>query len=349
VDLTALQPAEILVIKLKHIGDLLVMVPALRALKAHWPEARLTVLLNSGMGELIEGLPYIDELIYFDRVRIKGNWHAERDFLKDIRAREFDLAIDFTGGERSAWYCWLSGAAVRVGVDDRRGFPGRRLLYHKLLPWGPSHYVNNHLEIIAPLGIKNAALDMEIAISDQVRKSALAKISSLTDSYCILHPTSRWMFKSWPVISCQKTILGLQSLGLPVVITSGPEKKEKQLVAKIIAGLPNQNGVIDLSGQTTLPELAALISNGKLFLGVDSAPLHIASATGTPAVVLFGPSGVYNWGPWQIPHRVVTAGRDCSPCGKDGCRGSKRSDCLEELKAEQILQTIAELLEEIEK
>ena len=104
--------------------------------------------------------------------------------------------------------------------------------------------------------------------------------------------------------------------------------------------------VVDLGGRLSLRELAALTARARLFFGVDSAPMHIASATGTPAVALFGPSSEVAWGPWRVPHRVVTSAHPCRPCGLDGCGGSKVSECLTTLPLDRVHAALVELLRE---
>ena len=95
----------------------------------------------------------------------------------------------------------------------------------------------------------------------------------------------------------------------------------------------------------SLKELAALTQASKLFIGVDSAPMHIAAAVGTPTVALFGPSGDKQWGPWGVPFRVISSTQHpCRPCGIDGCGGGKVSDCLTSLSVDQVLAAAHELL-----
>ncbi len=99
----------------------------------------------------------------------------------------------------------------------------------------------------------------------------------------------------------------------------------------------------------TLNRLAALIGRAKLFVGIDSAPMHIAAAMQTPTVALFGPSGEFNWGPWQVAHRVVTSdAHRCRPCGQDGCGGGKVSDCLVRLPVRDVLAAIDDLMREVD-
>ncbi len=97
------------------------------------------------------------------------------------------------------------------------------------------------------------------------------------------------------------------------------------------------------SGRLSLNELAALTAQAALFIGVDSAPLHIAAPVGTPIVAMFGPSSEITWGPWMVEHRVVTTAHLCRPCGHDGCGGGKVSECLTTLLVERVLAAVREI------
>ena len=98
---------------------------------------------------------------------------------------------------------------------------------------------------------------------------------------------------------------------------------------------------INLAGRLSLKELGALIAKARFFFGMDSAPMHLAAAVDTPAVALFGPSGVFNWGPWGEGHLVIQKDWACVPCGRDGCEGSKISRCLVEIEPEEVWQAMA--------
>ena len=129
-----------------------------------------------------------------------------------------------------------------------------------------------------------------------------------------------------------------------MLLTAAPDPRELELSRRIAALCQSQP--IDLAGQTDLKLLAALSARARLFIGVDSAPMHIAAAMGTPTVAIFGPSGENEWGPWQVQHRIVTSlVHPCRPCGNDGCGGSKVSDCLTSLELEPVLHAARSLLE----
>lgn len=152
------------------------------------------------------------------------------------------------------------------------------------------------------------------------------------------------MFKAWTIEGYAELIAALQQRGFPVVMTAAPVPKEMEVSAAIKARC--QTPLVDLTGQLTLKELGALIARARLFIGVDSAPMHMAAAVGTPIVALFGPSRELEWGPWGVPHRTIVSDRHpCRPCGLDGCGGGKISECLTTLPVERVLAAALELLE----
>jgi heptosyltransferase-3 len=141
----------------------------------------------------------------------------------------------------------------------------------------------------------------------------------------------------------------LAAKGWPLVLTSAPDANEKALIAAVAAA---RNGnaaapalTLDLSGRLSLKELAALTARARLFVGVDSAPMHMAAAMGTPVVAIFGPSGDREWGPWGEGHLVVASQtHPCRPCGMAGCNDSKVSACLTSLPVTQVLAACEDLL-----
>ena len=128
-----------------------------------------------------------------------------------------------------------------------------------------------------------------------------------------------------------------------MAVTSAPVDKETDFVREVLKAAKTKP--LDLSGRLSLPELAALIAGAKIFFGVDSLPMHMAAAVGTPAVALFGPSGEHMWGPWGPGHKVVAKDWDCRPCGRDGCGGSKVSRCLVEIETDEVTEALDAVLE----
>jgi heptosyltransferase-3 len=163
--------------------------------------------------------------------------------------------------------------------------------------------------------------------------------------FVLIHPGSRWLFKCLPAAATAAMLDRVHALGWPLVMTGAPDPAEKPLVDAIKAALASP--IVDLTGQLTLPELSALIGSARLFIGCDTAPMHLASAAGTPVVAWFGPSDERVWGPWRVPHRVVAStAHSCRPCHNNGCGGSNNSDCLLTLPPDPVFAAVTSLLAE---
>jgi heptosyltransferase-3 len=157
--------------------------------------------------------------------------------------------------------------------------------------------------------------------------------------FILIHPPARWLFKCWTAEGYALVIDALQTnYKLPVVLTAAPAPQEMAFMQDIIQRL--RTSPVNLAGRLDLKALGALIAQARLFIGVDSAPMHLAAAVGTPTVVLFGPSGPYNWRPWGEGHIVLTKDFDCQPCGRDGCDGTKISRCLTAITPAEVLAAV---------
>jgi heptosyltransferase III len=158
--------------------------------------------------------------------------------------------------------------------------------------------------------------------------------------YVHIHPASRWRFKCWPAEQNAELINRLTAEGHQLVVTAAPEPEEMAFVEKIV----ERTKAIDLAGKLSIKELGALAARAKLFIGVDSMPMHLAAAMGTRTVALFGPSGESEWGPWNVEHRVIRSSHSCRPCGQDGCGGGKVSECLVFLSVDAVHSAAREML-----
>jgi len=150
---------KILVIKLRHIGDVLLTIPAIRALRDTFPSASITALVNSGTEDGLKGNPLIHEILTLDRSALKQSLFErikyEFCFVKQLREQSFDMAVDFTGGDRPALYAFLSRARYRIGYEQAGGFAGKRFLYtHRFNIDRDRHTVLQNLELLERAGIK---------------------------------------------------------------------------------------------------------------------------------------------------------------------------------------------------
>ncbi len=362
-------PKRILVIKFRHIGDVLLTAPLISTLKLGIPGARICAVVKPGTEAMLEGHPELDALFVMP-MRNKGEstiafFLRTIRFLRQLRRERFDLAINTTEGDRGILLSWLIGAKERWGIvkEGREGTWQARLLTRQFRPLqGYTHTVIRNLALAAPLGLPECR-EVKLFVSDTDRarvRDLLAKRGfepSGPNRLIHCHPTSRWMFKCWPADKVAQTIDWLQERGYRVALTCAPDKTERAFLDTIVADCKTRP--IDLGGQLTLKQTAALSGMSRLFFGVDSAPMHMAAAMNTPTLGIFGPFGTFDWGPWPngwegegspypgrngvkvaTPHRVVQDSETCVPCGNSGCDGSRRSLCLERLKTEMVREDL---------
>ncbi|QDX81589.1 putative lipopolysaccharide heptosyltransferase III [Denitratisoma sp. DHT3] len=353
VDFSKLRRA--LVIKLRHHGDVLLSSPVLSVLKAAAPGCEVDALVYADTAPMLAGHPALSALHVIDRAWKRlgplAQARAELGLLRALRARNYDLVIHLTEHRRGAWLARLLGPCWSVAPRQKgRGRFWRGSFSHFYSQPGNAlrHTVERNLDALRVLGLhpEPAArrLTMVPGAEAGARVDALLRDAGLAaGGFIHLHPASRWLFKCWPAESMAALADALHQRGHALVLSAAPDPRERELVAAIRAR--SQAPLVDFSGQLSLRELAALTARARLFVGVDSAPMHIAAAVGTPAVALFGPSGDKEWGPWMTPHRVVASAlHPCRPCGLDGCGGGKVSDCLVTLPVARVLAACEELL-----
>lgn len=383
---------SILILKMRNIGDVLLTVPTIRAIRDTFPNAYIAALVNKGTEDMLTGNPLLDDVIVYNR-KIKrmsplNKLRSEARFVKRLRSGHFNMTIDLTGGDRPAIYSYLSGARYRIGWNQKgKGFLGKPHLYTHLIdmPDNRCHVVLKDLSLVKHFGMDTNDLAVNMFLSEEDKShidETLSRYGLSSDPFIHIHPTSRWFFKCWTDEFMAKIIDFFEcKIGKKVVVTSGPSKKEIDKIKNIIKNVKSKP--INLAGSLTLKELAVVSQRATLFFGVDSAPMHIAAAVGTPVVALFGPSGAFNWGPWdndpvsgvmnegsedrrqkkygmatetgyikQIGykkkngtqsfgrHTAIQRNWDCVPCGKDGCDGSKRSKCLEDINTEEVIEIL---------
>jgi heptosyltransferase-3 len=353
VDLSRVRRA--LVIKLRHHGDVLLASPVFSALKRQAPHLEVDALVYRETAEMLERHPAIARIHTIDREvsRAGGFRHlqAELGLWRDLRARHYDLVVHLTEHRRGAWLTRLINPTYAVGPErNERGRWWRRSFTHRyLVPKAAlRHTIEINLDALRRIGMWPSDADkapvMVPGAAAEARVSQLLASSKLTRGrFIVVHPGSRWLFKSWPAKSTAMLLDQLAEDRWPIVVTGSRDSEERTLIDAILRA--TRAPIVDLVAQLSLPELAALIRASRLLIGVDSAPMHIATAVGTPVVAIFGPSGEAEWGPTVVPNRVVASTEhSCRPCGNNGCGGSNISDCLVKLPVSRVIDAVRELL-----
>lgn len=353
------QVRRVLVIKLRHHGDVLLTAPVFSLLKKRAPHLEIDALVYADTAEMLSLHPAIRTVHTIDRRwKTQGPWaqlRAEWRLLHTLRTQAYDLVIHLTEHWRGAWLARLCAARWAVGPEIKaRGKRWKKAFSHRYgQPRNPGrHVVESHLDALRRIGVYpgppesgERRLSLVPGAAAEAGVDALLNTAGIAPGTFIhIHPASRWFFKCWPVTSMVTLIRQLQAAGHTVVLTTAPDPAELAMLEAIQAGLDRP--VTAFAGTLSLKALAALTARARLFVGMDSAPMHIAAASGTPVVVLFGPSGEKQWGPWGVPARVLTTAHTCRPCGIDGCGGGKVSDCLVAISPEQVFQAVSGLLDE---
>jgi heptosyltransferase-3 len=355
---------RVLVTKLRHHGDVLLASPVFSALAAHAPHIEVDALVYRETAPMLANHPAIARVHTIDREwkhrGVVTQAASEWQLLQALRERRYDLLVHLTEHPRGAWLRRLLGIRYAVAPKRAGGAAGsersqasrfwrRAFTHHYALPRGTRrHTVELNLDALRRIGVQPAGDARRLVLvpgAEATNKvnAILASHKLLEHPFIQVHPGSRWQFKCWPAPSVAELIDTLHAEGERIVLTGAPDPKEAAMIDAIKSRAASKP--VDLSGQLSLSELAALTSHARAFVGVDSAPMHIAAAMGTPAVALFGPSGDIEWAPWMTMHRIVASDRHpCRPCGNDGCGGSKISDCLTTLPVARVHAALRELI-----
>lgn len=346
---------HVLVIKLRHHGDVLLTSPIFAILKKRAPHLEIDALIYAETKDMLSFHPAISLIHLIERNKnrnLLARLHSEWHLVTSLRQRHYDLVIHTTEHPRGAWLTRLAGARFSVAphIANRSAWWRASFSHLYKLPRGTlRHTVETNLDALRRIGVY-PDLSSEKRLVLEAGREAITHVTNLQEQhklvakhYILLHPTSRWLFKCWPEEQVSELITALQQKGHTVVLTTGPDAAELAMAARITSALAQP--IIDLAGQLSLKQLAALCASARCFVGVDSAPMHIAAAVQTPVVALFGPSSEVQWAPWQVRHRIVNAEYSCRPCGNDGCGGGKVSDCLRSIPVSAALQAIHEIIQ----
>jgi len=345
--------ARALVIMLRHHGDVLLASPVLAALKAQAPAAEIDTLVYDDTAPMLEGHPALSRLQLVGREWKKAGLAArlgsELQLLGALRARGYDLIVHLSEHPRGAWLARVLDARYSVApVAGGRGAFWRGSFTH-LFPRagnGLRHKVEANLDALRRIGLQPGMEERRLQFVPGAAAEARVDELLATDGmrareFIHSHPASPLPFKCWTAQGNAELIDRLAT-GARVVLTAAPDPEEGSLIEEILSR--TRSKPVNFAGRLSIKELGALTARAQLFVGVDSMPMHLAAAMGTPTVALFGPSGEQEWRPWRVAHRVVTSNHPCRPCGNDGCGGGKVSECLTTLGVEEVWAAARELL-----
>lgn len=342
--LAELQPRRVCLIKPSALGDVVQTLPVLSMLRARWPDAHLAWVINQDFAGLLTGHPELDQVIEFDRrTRGRPRWFSLGRLARQLRSGEFDLAIDLQGLARSGLMALTTGAPRRVGGGDAR--EGARWTYTDCIPMAdrPLPALERYRRVAAALGCDGAPPPAKLGIREHHRDMVRQMLGHLPRPWLVIHPGASWETKRWPSDHfVQLAQQAKQEFGATIVLSGGPS--DAAACAKIAARLAGET--INLAGQTSLLELAAICRACDVFLSGDTGPMHLAAAVGTPVVSVFTCTSPLRAAPRGQEHRVVGTGVCCAASYRKHCG---LLACMSELGPERVWPvlraTLAECME----
>jgi lipopolysaccharide heptosyltransferase I len=328
----------VLIIKPSSLGDVVSAIALPAGLRRTFPHAHIAWLVVPSCADILRGQPKIDELVIFDRRhygRMSRNLRAAGDFLafcRQLRAKQFDWAIDLQGLFRSGVMAWISRAKVRAGFADARELS--RVFYTHAVKVDRPHTVDRNIQLAWSLGIDVRPEDFRLAILPEAAQQAdalLARHGLKPRQFILAVPGARRENKMYPPQRWRE-LLGL--LGRPVVLTGAANEQE------LCRQVAEDTAAVNLAGQTTLPVLAAMMARAQAVICVDSAANFIAPAVGAPHLELVGPTDPLRTGPYRSG-RAVAAQVPCQGCLRRRCR---RHVCMDSIAPKRVAAELEALL-----
>ncbi|MFH1594358.1 MAG: lipopolysaccharide heptosyltransferase II [Candidatus Omnitrophota bacterium] len=337
---------RILLTRTDRIGDVVLSTPAIKAVRDKYPDAYIAFMVRPYARDVVEGNPYIDEVIIYDKYGEHKNLLNTVLFAISLRKKRFDLAIMLHPTNRAHMIAFAAGISRRVGYDKKLSFLLTERVPH-LKQEGKKHESEYTLDLLETIGIRAKGRELFLPLNDRDIKNIENTLSEYhlgREALLIaVNPGASCPSKRWRPESFAKVCDGLAEKYKARIIIAADASNSR--FADILAGKMRYEPV-NLAGKTTVGELAALLSKCDLFISNDSGPVHIACAIGTPTISIFGRGdpglSSERWGPIGKETRVFHKDVGCDPCLAHNCKiGFK---CLEAITPEEVLSAAEELL-----
>jgi heptosyltransferase I len=351
------QNPRILLVRLSAIGDVVVATPVIRALRQAYPSAYLAWVVEEKAADVVRGNPDLDDVIVWPRLSARGHgvgpagrWYSLRQnmaFVRDLRRRRFDVAVDFQGLLRSALVTWAAGAGVRIASEGTR--EGSALLYTIRVPRGEDPSSRQRcLDLLRPLAVASTDRRMHLWFDDQDRHAAsrLLQSGGVGSRFACLCPATTWRHKHWreEQWAALADRLARECDLHPVFMGAAGDRP----MIDRIRGRMSASAFV-AAGETTLKQAAALLERADLVVAVDTALMHIGVAVGTPVIGVCGPS---YWPGFQdyeqdgdgraARFRLVREPYPCSPCLRHPT--CQNDDCMAAIQASDVFEAAREVL-----
>ena len=345
---------RVLVVRLRSIGDTVLSTPSLIALRRFLPDAKIDIMLEDWVAPLLAGHDAVDEIIAIptENTPTPAGKNLSRSALLAVRGaiawqlreREYDVAFNLHGGTTATFFVRMSAARHRIGLASYQ-YP---FLYNHLLSspadfWGSTqiHSAEQQLALLGFIGVPvEDRPKSRLVVTDEGR---IARVSAWNEEtpFVLLHPTTAFATKMWPTLNFARTAEFLAAKGLRTVAVASEQESH------VLESLKRETNVpITCFEDLSLPEITALASKARLFVGNDSGIAHMAAAVNTPTVVVFGSSNRTHWSPWtDAPNEIVYEEFACQPCAGYECKEFGDARCISSVAPERVFSAIDQVLE----
>ena len=331
---------KILALQFKYFGDAVLLTPALRALREHFPKAEIHLLVPAEMTPLFQHLPWLTRVWALPRRRGSASLRETWPLISALRRERFDRSVDFASNDRGALLSRVIGATKRLGWDERGGFFGRKFCYHQRVAAGklPVHESTRLVQLLSGWQIPPPhSLAAEIRADSSLAGAAAGILPA--ENAVVCHVASSQPKKEWPLAHWAEFYRLATAAGRHLVFTTAHGDREAALMAELKKLAPSAE---ILPSVPELPLFLAVLARAKVFVSADTGPLHFAAGLGVATISLFGPTAPARWAPVGEKHTALTGGA----CGCDGnlfaCAGPKH--CLAEISPEQVFAALEKTL-----
>ena len=364
---------NILVINLMHIGDLMLVTPVLRTLRANYPTARISLLADKKLADLVVQNKWLDECLLIDKKGADNRLPAFIKYIQKVRNNNYDLVINLHRNERASALAAFSGAKTIVGYSKpifswffTKTMNNPSVAHH--IGWGPfhllppykyvpgwKHQVHAHLEVLKEaLGIEkidDGGLEMWVEPSITEKTAKLWQENFPADTKVVaFNIGASWITKRWLDSYFAQCADELLEKGYGVAFFGGP--MDTEIVEKCISQMQHKDSSLIkiFTGKLSLAELAAMLKRCALFLTTDSGPMHVGVSQGVPVVTMFGASPVPGFYPYDAKAVLIKAPEKCHPCGIHDCprTGENQLACMKNIPVAVVMKYVWELLEKYE-
>ena len=345
---------KILVICIQRIGDVLLTTPLIHSLRMAYSQAAIDVLVCQDSAQILHGNEDINQVIEIQRNSKK----SER--LKEIKKlwNQYDMSITTMPSDRVRIYGWAASKLHYGTYLESDSFLFKKMMSHAVKFDNTSiHTVEMNLKICEMIGIAK----LETVVTPQLLNHNT--VPKLAKPYAVIHPYPKFIYKEWHKSEWKKLIKHLLEQGLNIYISGGNEAKEIAYCEDLVLS----DKTLNLSGKVSFSELAEMIKNAEIYIGVDTSVTHLAAATGVKVIAIYGPTNPVKWGPWpsirdaqrpaiwlrhdQVPQHhsnitLIQGQQSCVPCAEEGCEKhiDSESKCLTSLTSAYVIQEVDKYL-----